>query len=463
MRIYDDLAHVELERDTILTIGAFDGVHRGHQHLIEQMAAEAVRTGRLTALLTFHPHPNTVLFPNDPTKYLTTPGQKAAILERLGLDVLVILPFDRGLAATSGYDFIQRIVGPLRAKEIWVGSDFALGRGRGGDVAHLKQWGNELGFTARAVPPFLDDGAIVSSTRIRALIRDGDMPEVARMLNRYYSLAGEVVHGAGRGRRILDIPTANLDVRINRAIPLDGIYAVFVVLGEERYKGVASIGRRPTFDNGNRTIEVHILDFDQDIYGCDLVVEFVRWLRPEARYEKLDDLIVQIRLDIRQSVEVLEREVAYPQIVIPIKCQPMRHTNSGPIRFEELPYTADVGLRAYGRDLRDLFVNAAYGMFSLVSELDGLVATTLHSIDLTANDRELLLLEWLDELLFLHDTTHEVLICFDIENLTDTHLRAHVQGTHLAQLKREIKAVTYHDLKVEQTPEGYTATVVFDI
>jgi SHS2 domain-containing protein len=238
---------------------------------------------------------------------------------------------------------------------------------------------------------------------------------------------------------------------------------VFAILGEERYKGVASIGRRPTFDNGDRTIEVHILDFDQDIYGCDLVVEFVRWLRPEVRYQKLDDLIVQIRCDIDHAVEILDQEASYPQMLIPIKCQPMRYTHSGPVRFEELSYTADIGLRAYGRDLRELFVNAAYGMFSLVSEMDGLLATTVHSVDLAATDRESLLLDWLDELLFLHDTTDEVPICFDIEDLSDTRLRAHVQGTHLAQLKREIKAVTYHDLKIEQTPEGYTATVVFDI
>ncbi len=288
-----------------------------------------------------------MLSPADQPKYLTTLGQKAAILEKLGLDLLVILPFDDKLASMPGHEFVKTVVGPLRAREIWVGSDFALGRGRSGDVPHLEQWGGELGFAVRAVPPFVCDGAIVSSTRIRALVRDGDMPAAARLLNRYYSLAGEVVHGAGRGRKILDIPTANLDVRINRAIPLDGIYAVFAVLGEERYKGVASIGRRPTFDNGDRTIEVHILDFDQDIYGCDLVVEFVRWLRPEARYEKLDDLVVQIRRDIDNAIGILDHEASYPQMLIPIKCQPVQRTNSGPIRFEELSYTADVGLRAY--------------------------------------------------------------------------------------------------------------------
>ena len=463
MRIFDDLAHLQLEHDTILTIGAFDGVHRGHQHLIEQMLAAGARAGSLTALLTFHPHPNAVLFPDDPPKYLTTPGQKAAILEKLGLDVLAILPFDLKLAATPGYEFIRRIVSPLRVREIWVGSDFALGRGRSGDVAHLREWGDELGFTVQAVPPFVEDGAIISSTRIRELVLAGDMSEAARLLNRYYSLTGEVVHGAARGRRILKIPTANLEMRVNRAIPADGIYAVFAILGEERYKGVASIGRRPTFDNGNRTIEVHLLDFDQDIYGCDLVVEFVRWLRPEGKYPHIDDLIAQIHRDIEQAVDILDHEATYPEMLIPIKCQPMRYARTGPVRFEELSYTADVGIRAYGLNLRDLFVNAAYGMFSLVSDLDGLVSTTEHTLDLTSTDRESLLLDWLDELLFVHDTTHEVLICFDIEALTDTHLRARVQGTHLARPKLGLKAVTYHDLKIEATANGYAATVVFDI
>lgn len=462
MRIYDDLSDLNLERDTMLTIGAFDGVHKGHQQLIHEFVSEAHRTGRLAALLTFHPHPGAVLFPDDPPRYLTTPGQKAAILERMGLDILVILPFDRRLASTPAHDFIESIQEPLRIREIWVGEGFALGRGREGDVNQLSRWGETLGFSVRAIRPYPEDGGVVSSTRIRKLIAEGDVGAAARLLNRYYTIAGEVVHGAGRGRKVLNIPTANLEVRLNRAIPANGIYAVFAALGDERYQAVANIGHRPSFDNGHRNIEVHILDFDEDIYGCDLVVEFVQFLRPEERFEQCADLVSQIHRDIEQAREVLSHQEPYPRPLWPLKCQ-IQASDRRPVLFEELSYTADVGIRAYGQDVRELFINAAYGMFSLTSDMDGLVATTQHRVEVGAPDQESLLVAWLDELLYLHDTTHEVMLCFEIEEMTDTQLKGWVQGTRLAAIKIGLKAVTYHDLKIEQTDRGYTATVVFDI
>jgi riboflavin kinase/FMN adenylyltransferase len=462
MRIFDDLSHVNLERDSVLTIGAFDGVHRGHQYLIEQMVAEARRTDRLAALLTFHPHPNAVLFPDNPPQYLTTPGQKAALLERLRLDVLTILPFDHQLASTPAYDFVNAIRRPLRVHELWVGTDFALGRGRSGDVFHLRVMGEEMGFTVHPVPPFIWEGEVIRSTRVRNLLSEGKVDDAARLLNRYYSLAGEVVHGAGRGHRF-GIPTANLEVRVNRAIPADGIYAVFAVLGEERYRGVANIGRRPSFDNGNRTIEVHILNFNEDIYGCDLVVEFVRWLRAERRFEDPSHLYVQIRHDIEQANSILDAETPYPRSLVPAQLQTIRACNRNPQRFEELEYTADIGIRAYGQDLNELFANAACGMFSLLSDLDGLVTTTEHAVAVNGLDRESLLVNWLNELLYLHDTTGEVLLDFDIEEMSDTGLQATVRGTHLAQARIEIKATTYHDLKIEKTEGRYAATIVFDV
>jgi riboflavin kinase / FMN adenylyltransferase len=462
MQIFDDLAHIYLNTDTVLTIGAFDGVHRGHQHLIQQMMVDARRESQLTALLTFHPHPSAVLNPENPPKYLTTPGQKAALLERLGLDVLVILPFDRQLADTSADDFVPMIAGPLRVRDLWIGSDFALGRGRDGNVFHLADLGRQFGFAAHVVPPYVWNGEIISSTRIRNLLRAGKVDEAATLLNRYYSLAGEVVHGAGRGHQF-GIPTANLEVRANRATPTDGIYAVYAVLGEERYWGVANIGRRPSFDNGERTIEVHILDFKEDIYGCDLAVEFVKWLRPELRFDNITELYHQIDLDIQQTRDVLAQETPYPRPLLMTRYQPIRSYRKGPDRFEELSYTADVGIRAYGQNLKELFVNAACGLSSLMSDVDGLFDTTWHSIEVSAPDLESLLLNWLGELLYLHDTTREILIDFEIEELSDTYLRGSVYGTHLAQAQLEIKAVTYHDLKIERTEQGYTATVVFDV
>ena len=461
MQLYDNLASFQLERNTVLTIGAFDGVHLGHQHLVGQMISRAKQTDCLSALLTFHPHPNAILMPDNPPKYLTTPGQKAMLLERLGLDILIILPFDLRLANTPARDFIARINGPLRIRELWIGQGFALGRGREGDVATLSLIGQQLGFEVRVVPPFTLDGQVVSSTRIRQLLAEGRVGEAARLLNRYHSLSGEVVHGAGRGRRY-GIPTANLQVRANRAVPANGIYAVWAVVGDERRKGVVNIGYRPSFDNGERTIEVHILDFNENIYGCDLLVEFVQWLRPEQRFDSVNALYAQIERDIQQTRAVLDSQNVYPQPLRADQCSPGR-VSSGRPRFEELSYTADTGILCYGQDLRELFENAAYGMFALMGDIDGLFDTTRHHVEIDAPDREALLVDWLSELLYLHDTTGEVFVRFDIQTITETHVEADVYGTFLAQPRLEIKAVTYHDLSIQETEDGLKATVVFDI
>lgn len=308
MEIIDDLSKVNLDDDTIITVGAFDGVHRGHQHLIQQMVGEARQTQRLAGLITFHPHPSAVLSPYNPTRYLSTPGEKAALLERLGLDVLAILPFDQEMARTSARDFAERARRHLHMAELWVGEDFALGRGREGDVEALRALGQELGFAVRVVEPLTWRGQIISSTRIRSLLLKGKVRQAAQLLGRYPSLAGEVVRGSQRGR-CLGFPTANLEVRQERVVPADGIYAVYARLGKERRQGVANVGVRPSFEiGGQRMVEVHILDFDQEIYGCDLVVEFVERLRDERRYDDVEKLKAQIEQDIAQTRRILGGE-----------------------------------------------------------------------------------------------------------------------------------------------------------
>ena len=308
MEIIDDLSKVNLNNDTILTVGAFDGVHRGHQHLIQQMVEEARQTKRLAGLITFHPHPSAVLSPYNPTRYLSTPGEKAALLERLGLDILAILPFDQEMAQTSAQDFIAQVRRHLHLAELWVGEDFALGRRREGDVKALRALGRELGFTVRVVEPLTWQGQIISSTRIRSLILKGKVRRAAQLLGRYPSLAGEVVRGSQRGH-CLGFPTANLEVRKERVIPADGIYAVYVRLGEEHHQGVANVGMRPSFEiGGERIVEVHILDFDEAIYGCDLVVEFVERLRDERRFADIEELKAQIERDIAKARPILGEE-----------------------------------------------------------------------------------------------------------------------------------------------------------
>lgn len=308
MEIIDDLSSVNLSSDTIITVGAFDGVHRGHQHLIQQMVEEARQANRLTGLITFHPHPSAVLSPYNPTRYLSTPGEKAALLEKLGLDMLVILPFDQGMAQTSARDFIGRVRRYLHMMELWVGADFALGREREGDAETLRALGEELGFTVRVIEPLTRRGQIISSTRIRSLLLKGKVRQATQLLGRYPSLAGEVVQGSQRGH-CLGFPTANLEVRKEQVVPADGIYAVYARLGEERHQGVANVGVRPSFEiGGERIVEVHLLDFDENIYGCDLVVAFVERLREERRYDDVEELKAQIEQDIAQARRILAEE-----------------------------------------------------------------------------------------------------------------------------------------------------------
>jgi riboflavin kinase/FMN adenylyltransferase len=307
MEIIDNLS-VNLNSDTILTVGAFDGVHRGHQHLIQQMVEEARQTKRLAGLITFYPHPSAVLSPYNPTRYLSTPGEKAALLERLGLDIMAILPFDQAIAQTSARDFVEQVRRHLHMAELWVGADSALGRGREGNVDALRAIGQELGFTVRVIEPLTWRGQIISSTRIRSLLLRGKIPQATQLLGRYPSLVGEVVRGSQRGH-CLGFPTANLEVREERVIPADGIYAVYARLGEERHQGVANVGVRPSFEiGGQHIVEVHILDFDENIYGCDLVVEFVERLRDEHRYADIKELKAQIEQDIVQARIILAEE-----------------------------------------------------------------------------------------------------------------------------------------------------------
>jgi riboflavin kinase/FMN adenylyltransferase len=311
MQIIDDLSQVDLDKDTILTIGAFDGVHRGHQYLIRQLLQKARKTHRLAGLITFHPHPSAVLSPRNPTRYLTTPGEKAALLERLGLDIVAILLFNQEMAQTSAQRFIEMVSRQLRMTELWVGKDSALGYGREGTPDVLRTLGQEMGFSVETVTPLIWKGEIISSTRIRSLLFRGQVRKAAELLGRYPSLAGEVVRGAQRGR-CLGFPTANLEVRAERAIPANGIYAVYTVLGKERYQGVANVGVRPSFDNGERTVEIYILDFEANIYGYDLVVEFVQRLRPEKRFTDIKDLTAQIEKDIVQARRILAAEKPPP-------------------------------------------------------------------------------------------------------------------------------------------------------
>ncbi len=473
MNVIDDLTRASLRQETILTIGAFDGVHRGHQALIKGVVERARATDRLAAVITFHPHPAVALAPQRAPRYLTTPGEKIVLLEGLGVDLTVLLPFDRQVAAMSARDFMAMVSHHLRMRELWVGPDFGLGRNREGNVERLRELGQELDYDLHVVEPVGGSQAF-SSSRIRELLAQGRVDEAALQLGRYPSLAGEVVTGARRGHN-LGFPTANIEVRPERAVPADGVYAVFAVLGSERYPAVANVGVRPSFDNGHRTVETHILDFDQDIYGCDLVVEFVARLRDERRFEHIDDLVAQIKQDSETARRFLSLSLGGDRCTVPPTGwqgwgegeKPDQRASSKspgcPYRYQEINHTADRALRVWGRELSDLFVGAARGMTGLMADLDGLAATEQREVRLDAWDRESLLVSWLNELLFLTETERLLFVDYRIESLTDTALVARVTGARAPVTKAVVKAATYHDLRLVRDDTGWSTVITFDV
>jgi len=309
MRILTDLSQVKPE-PSCLTIGYFDGVHSGHRYLINQALVAAREGGLRIVLLTFHPHPSVVLRGAEPF-YLSTREEKLALLAQMDLDLIIIQPFTPGLAQTRGRQFIDRLIERVGMVSLWIGSDFSLGYRREGDIPFLQRMSAERGFALNVVEHKFD----VSSSLIRHALRQGDVALAAHHLGRSYCLQGPVVIGAQRGRTI-GFPTANVEVAAERAIPANGVYVARARLhppqgtpqdtaSEERHRAVVNIGTRPTFDNGLRTIEAHLLDFDRDIYGQRLTLDFVARLRPEQRFDDIEALVAQIHRDVKQARQLL--------------------------------------------------------------------------------------------------------------------------------------------------------------
>ncbi len=304
MRIAHDLETLNLSTPSHVTIGAFDGVHRGHQQLIGAMVAAAHEAGRAAIALTFDPHPGALLG-RSPVAALTTPEERAALIAALGVDILVILRFTPAVAGTPATRFVRMLCRHLRMVELWVGPDFALGHRREGNVPFLQQFGQQEGFTVRVVEPLRWRGEIVSSTRIRAALTAGDIEEANGCLGRPYRLAGQVTQGRGLGRRI-GIPTANLEPPPGRLIPANGVYAGYAhTENAGTHPAVINVGVRPTIAPDHLTVEAHLLDFDGDLYGQSLALDFVARLRDEETFPSLNALAEQIRQDIARAREML--------------------------------------------------------------------------------------------------------------------------------------------------------------
>jgi riboflavin kinase/FMN adenylyltransferase len=307
MQVIGDLPEAKLNGPSLVTVGSYDGVHIGHQYLLGQMQEVADGIGFHTSLVTFHPQPRAVLAPHLQIRYLTTPAEKIVLLDALGLDLMVILPFTRETARTPAVEFVGSLVAHLKMRQLWVGPDFALGRNREGDIPRLRQIGQEMGFEVRVAEPLVQGGEVVSSTRIRNLLTRGEIRQATALLGRYPRITGQVMQGAQRGR-LLGFPTANIAVLSERTIPADGVYACFVWVNNRRYSAVTNVGVRPSFAGAERTVEAHLLGFSGDLYGWDLRMEFVDRLRSERRFTDLDDLAGQIQSDAKQAADLLDLE-----------------------------------------------------------------------------------------------------------------------------------------------------------
>jgi riboflavin kinase/FMN adenylyltransferase len=302
----DELAQARPAKDTYLSVGVFDGVHVGHRHLLELLKGEASGAGCIPGVVTFRNHPRTVLAPGNGPPILTPVEERIRLLKEMGMAVVAPITFSREVSLLSAREFVAVLEERLRMKGLVVGPGFALGHNRQGTPEALRELGRERGFAVAVAEPFLQDGQRVSSTAIRDALTQGDLEAAARGLGRCYAIVGRVVHGEGRGGRELGYPTANLQVDPEVALPRDGIYATWAYQGQRRYASAASIGVRPTFGKGNaRTVEAFLLDFQGDLYGTSVRLEFVRRLREERAFPSVEALRVQIALDVEEARRAL--------------------------------------------------------------------------------------------------------------------------------------------------------------
>jgi riboflavin kinase/FMN adenylyltransferase len=295
----------ELERlpgPVFLAIGVFDGVHRGHQAVISTSAEHARAANGTPVVVTFDPHPEKVLRPEAAPHLLSATQHKVALVRALGVEHLLIITFDKQFAATEPEDFVQKLVAhskPLR--EICVGHEWSFGKNRRGNLDLLKRLGTNFNFDVVGIPPVKINGAVVSSTAIREAIEKGDLTKAAEMLGRQYTILGTVTRGDNLGKKI-GFPTANLSAH-SEQFPPNGVYAAKARIDGELYRGVINLGIRPTVSSGKseRVLEIHLFDFNRDIYGRDVEVRFLKFLRPEKKFENLDALVHQIRQDVEQA------------------------------------------------------------------------------------------------------------------------------------------------------------------
>jgi riboflavin kinase / FMN adenylyltransferase len=309
MKIITDIKTIKTPfHKAVVTIGNFDGVHKGHQAIFHQVIEKAETIGGTSVAVTFDPHPVRVLKKNNWPALITLHEQKIELISKTGLDVLVCIPFTKQFAAIPADEFVaDLLVNRLGMKAIVIGKDYSFGKGRKGNVEFLKKYAKELDFEVILtdwIPISHHQTDRISSTRVREIVMAGNVDQVVNLLGRHYQIRGRVVSGRNRGGRLLGFPTANINLA-DELCPKTGVYAVTVECKQGKYKGVANIGYSPTFDDHIFTVEVHLLDFDGDLYDHQIRVNFIRRIRDEQKFSNIDELSKQITIDIETGREIL--------------------------------------------------------------------------------------------------------------------------------------------------------------
>lgn len=316
MKIYTRISDIsQTFANACVTIGNFDGVHLGHQQLFATVVRKARSLQGTSIAITFDPHPLQVLLPGG-IKLISNIEQKIELIEMAGIDVLLVVPFTREFATTSAEEFVSSLlVGRLGVKELVVGYDYAFGKGRSGNIAFLQKQGEIYGFPVTVVDAFYEHGQLVSSTRIRELIREGEMTAARELLGRFYQIRGTVQIGKQRGGPVIGFPTANLQFDEEDLVPRHGVYVTQVICNGRCYGGILNIGYNPTFGEEKLVAETHIFDFSEDIYGKPIKVNLLQFLRSERKFSGPRELTEQIIKDVAVAKTVLaeyQQELVQP-------------------------------------------------------------------------------------------------------------------------------------------------------
>jgi riboflavin kinase/FMN adenylyltransferase len=306
MSVEEELSCLSPTKDMLLTVGVFDGVHLGHKHLLNELVKKARLENLISGVVTFRQHPRSLFEPHSGLETLTNLPQKIKLLKDEGVEVVITLNFTLELAQIGIQQFVGMLKKYLKMRGLVVGPDFAMGRNREGDIDTLRTLERGMDFSLTVIPPIAKNNELISSTTIRKALARGDVKRANDMLGRYFSLEGRVIAGSGRGKG-LGFPTANIDIDPMQALPADGIYATLAYIDDQPRQSITNIGSRPTFGETEREVEVHIFDYNGELYRRNLKVDIIERLRSQQRFATTDELVEQIAGDIREARALLNR------------------------------------------------------------------------------------------------------------------------------------------------------------